>query len=235
MARAVRTGPPRADPVPPSASAPRFFRTPDELRRWFEENGTTATEVWIAYYKRGTGRGGVTYPEAVEEALCFGWIDGQVRSLDALSYCNRFTPRRPHSIWSQQNVRRVRELERLGRMRPPGRRAFRARSPERTGIYSFEQGPRAEPALDAAARARFRADAAASRFFEGQPPGYRRQMIEWIMLARRPETRSRRLDAVLRMSAAGRRVDPLHPYAAPDTSIAPTTTRSRERAGARVK
>ena len=98
----------------------RFFSSPEELRRWFEKHHATEKELWIGYYKRGTGRKGVSYLEAVEEALCFGWVDGQVRSLDDRSYANRYTPRRPESRWSQVNVRKVGELRRAGRMRPAG-------------------------------------------------------------------------------------------------------------------
>ncbi len=194
---------------------PRFFASREKLRAWFEGNGTTQRELWIAYPKRGTGRAGVTYDEAVLEALCYGWIDGQVRRIDEASYTNRFTPRGRLSTWSLVNVRRARRLIREGQMRPPGLRAFRARTADRTGIYRYERAARAPASLDAASAATFRANARAIEFFEAQPPGYRRASIEWIISARLPETRARRLSAVIARSAGGRRLDPLRPYALP--------------------
>ncbi|MCI4339771.1 MAG: YdeI/OmpD-associated family protein [Thermoplasmata archaeon] len=191
---------------------PKFFEGPEELRRWFEAYGTTESELWIGYYKKDTGRAGLTYAQAVDESLCFGWIDGQVRRIDAVSYTNRFTPRRPQSIWSLRNVRRVGELQRAGRMRPAGLRAFRARTPERTGVYEFERRAVTPARLDELSRRVFAADRPAFAFFEAQPPGYRRNFVRWIMAARRPETRERRLQAVIAASRAGRRVDPLRPY-----------------------
>jgi uncharacterized protein YdeI (YjbR/CyaY-like superfamily) len=196
---------------------PKFFQSVEELRNWFEAHGALAREVWIGYYKRGSGRTSVTYDEAVVEALCFGWIDGQVRRIDEHSYTNRFTPRGPRSTWSLLNVRRAEEMIRQGRMRPPGLRSFEARAPERTGVYAYEQGPPPAVPLDRAARAAFALRPGALEFFETQPPGYRRTLERWIMTAQRPETRSKRLSAVISASAAGRRVDPLHPYSGKGT------------------
>jgi uncharacterized protein YdeI (YjbR/CyaY-like superfamily) len=191
---------------------PRFFATCDELHGWFEEHGAEAKELWIAYYKRGSGRNSVTYPEAVLEALCFGWIDGQVRRIDEHSYTNRFTPRGAKSTWSLVNVANALRLIREGRMRPSGRAAFEARAPERTGVYRYETGPPRDLPLDATTRSEFRGHAKAFAFFSAQPPGYRREMERWIMDARRPPTRARRLAALVAASQAGRRVDPVHPY-----------------------
>ena len=194
---------------------PRFFATREELRNWFEANAARATELWIGYYKRGSGRSSVGYPEAVLEALCFGWIDGQVRRIDDASYTNRFTPRGPKSTWSLANVENVRQLIREGRMRPAGLRAFEARTPERTGVYQYERGPPEDIPLDAAARAEFRRHQKAFAYFAATPTGYQRLLARWIMTARRPATRARRLAAVIAASAAGRRVDPVHPYDGP--------------------
>ena len=194
---------------------PKFFETSQELEGWFESHGATAKELWIGYYKRGAARAGVTYPEAVESALCFGWIDGQVRRIDDLRYCNRFSPRRAESIWSLVNVRLARRLIREGRMRPAGLQAFRARRPERTGVYTFERARNASIQLDRGSVAYLAAHRSAFEHFSAQPPGYRRLIVRWIMDAKRPETRRRRLDAVLTASAAGRRLDPVHPFTPP--------------------
>ncbi len=191
---------------------PRFFQTSEELRSWFDTRGASESELWIGYYRKGTGRTGLAYDDAVDEALCHGWIDGQVRKVDELSYANRFTPRRPRSIWSLTNVQRVRRLIRDGRMRPSGLAAFRARTRERTGVHSFERPTGPEVVLDRSARERLASAPAALDFFEAQPPGYRRLMVRWVMGARRPATRARRLDAVISAALRGRRVDPLHPY-----------------------
>ncbi len=202
----------KSEPPPGPVMRPRFFRSPSELRAWFEAHGGSERELWIGYYKKGSGRRSVTYPEAVDEALCAGWIDGQVRRVDESSYSNRYTPRRPGSRWSRTNVRRARQLLREGRMLPAGIRAFRARGPDRTDPN--ERSARAVPALDPDGRHRLAAVPAARRFFEAQPPGYRRVMVRWVLAARRPETRARRLDAILTASRAGRRLDPLRPYEA---------------------
>jgi uncharacterized protein YdeI (YjbR/CyaY-like superfamily) len=207
---------------------PRFFATRDELRAWFEEHHAEAKELWIAYYKRGSGRTGVSYPEAVLEALCFGWIDGQVRRIDEHSYTNRFTPRGAKSTWSLVNVELAARLIREGRMRPAGRAAFEARAPERTGVYRYETGPPADVPLDPTTRREFRRHAAAFAFFSAQPPGYRREMERWIMVARRSPTRARRLAAVIVASGAGRRVDPVHPYAAPSKRSPPRKRSARD-------
>jgi uncharacterized protein YdeI (YjbR/CyaY-like superfamily) len=212
---------------------PKFFATREELRAWFEDHGEVEKELWIGYYKRGSGRTSVPYQEVVFEALCFGWIDGQVRRIDAQSYANRYTPRGPKSPWSLINVGHVERLIREGRMRPPGQRAFDARLPHRTGIYAYEQARRTPETLDATARAQFRAAGAAFGFFRQQPPGYRRTMEGWVMAARQPETRTRRLAALIEASRAQRRVDPLRPYSrtlpAPARRVPRTKRRSPRR------
>lgn len=189
-----------------AAPAPTFFATPAALRRWFARHGATAQELWIGYYKKASGRGGVVYKQALDEALCAGWIDGVLRSIDGERYMQRWTPRRPRSIWSAVNTRRVGELEAEGRMLPAGRAAFARRDPARAGIYSFENKP---AALPPELERRFRARAAAWRFFEAQPPGYRRTALFFVMSAKREETRLRRLDALVALSARGERLPQL--------------------------
>jgi uncharacterized protein YdeI (YjbR/CyaY-like superfamily) len=161
---------------------PTFFATPGDFRRWLMRHHALERELWVGFYKKDSGRPSLTWPESVDEALCFGWIDGVRKSLDADSYVIRFTPRRPGSIWSNVNTRRAQELIRTRRMKPAGLRAFKARDPEKAGRYAFEQ--RLHPRLDSAAEARFRANAAAWRFFEEQPAGYRRIVLWWIVSAK---------------------------------------------------
>jgi uncharacterized protein YdeI (YjbR/CyaY-like superfamily) len=180
-----------------------FFESPAELRAWLERHHAEAAELWLGFYKKGAGRPSVTYHEAVDEALCFGWIDGVRKGLDADSYTNRFTPRKPNSYWSRVNVRRAEVLISLGRMHPSGRAAFDARDPARTEQYSFE---RETSELDSAYAATFRANGPAWAFFEAQPPSYRRAAIWWVMSAKKEETRLRRLATLIDDSAHGRRL-----------------------------
>jgi len=182
----------------------RFFACPEEFRSWLEEHHATATELVVGFHKRHTGRASMTWTESVREALCFGWIDGIRRSLGDESYTIRFTPRKPRSIWSARNIQHVEELIREGRMTPAGLAAYEARTPERTGVYSFER--RHEARLDPEQEARFRADPAAWEFFQAQPPSYRQTAIHWVVSAKRTETRARRLAQLIEDSAAGRRL-----------------------------
>jgi uncharacterized protein YdeI (YjbR/CyaY-like superfamily) len=186
---------------------PRFFATPADFRAWLEKHHETEKELLVGFHKKGTGRASITWPESVDEALCFGWIDGVRRSLDAGAYTIRFTPRRPTSIWSAVNVARVEQLTKLGRMRPAGLRAFAARTPERTGVYAFERYEAAK--LTKAQEKLLRANREAAAFFEAQPPWYRRTAIHYVASAKREETRQRRLERLIADSAAGRRIGPL--------------------------
>jgi len=181
---------------------PTYFPTPADFREWLEANHAKAKELLVGFHKKGSGRPSLTWPESVDEALCFGWIDGVRRSLGETSYTIRFTPRRPTSIWSDVNVARVKDLERRGRLRPAGRRAFAARRSEKTGVYAFEQK---EPArLSKEQEAALRANRKAAAFFDAQPPWYRRTATHWIVRAKRRETRERRLARLIEDSAAGR-------------------------------
>ena len=185
-------------------SGPVFFADAAAFRRWLEENHATANELFVGFHKKGSGRGGLTYAEAVLEALCFGWIDGVIRSLGPESYQHRFSPRKPGSVWSKVNVAHVARLTAAGRMAEAGRRAFAARTEARTGIYSFEQAR--EPRLPPAFARRFRAAKAAWAFFSAQPAWYRRQVIHAIVTAKQPATRERRLERAITASAAGERL-----------------------------
>ncbi len=187
----------------PPAPAPTFFATPGEFRRWLEQHHATARELWVGYYKKSSGRGGMIYQEALDEALCFGWIDGLVRSLDAERYMQRFTPRQPASIWSNVNVRHIARLTAAGRMHAAGLAAYAARDPKKTGIYSFEQRPSRFPSAMLKA---FRANASAWKFWTAQPPGYQRQMTWWVLSAKQAATRERRLARLIAASAAQRRI-----------------------------
>jgi len=185
-------------------SQPTFFATPADFRRWLERRHATESELLVGYYKKGTGRPSITWQESVQEALCFGWIDGVRRKVDEESYCIRFTPRRPGSNWSAINLAKARELIESGRMRPAGLRAFEARDPEKTGVYSFEQRQAAR--FSPEAEARFRAHPEAWSFFQSQPPGYRKIATFYVVSAKREETRARRLERLIEDSAAGRRI-----------------------------
>ena len=182
---------------------PTFFATASAFRQWLQKNHKTAKEVWVGYYKKGSGKRSVTYQESLDEALCFGWIDGIRKSVDAESYTNRFTPRKAGSFWSAINTRRAAELIREGRMRPAGKKAFDARDASRTVAH---HAVRDNPRLDKAREAQFKANRTAWEFFQAQPPGYRRLSIWWIVSARREETRTRRFDQLLSLSASRRRL-----------------------------
>lgn len=184
----------------------QFFETPPDLREWFGENHATATELWLGYYKVGSGRPSVTWSEAVDEALCVGWIDGIVRRIDDDSYAQRFTPRRTGSTWSSVNVAKVGVLIALGHMRPAGMRAYEARTVARTGIYSYEGAPEA---LSDDELERFRAETAAWEDWESRPPSYRKAAIHWVTSAKQAATRERRLVALIDDSMAGRPIKPL--------------------------
>jgi uncharacterized protein YdeI (YjbR/CyaY-like superfamily) len=181
----------------------KFFKSADGFRKWLVKNHGAVTELWVGIFKKDSGRGGITYPEAVDEALCFGWIDGIRKGIDEASYVNRFTPRKSRSIWSTINTKRAGELRALGRMMPAGLKALAARDPERSGIYSFENRPRK---LEAAFERKFKADKKAWEFFQSQAPWYRRTAGWWVRSAKREETRLRRLERLVSDSHQGARL-----------------------------
>ena len=188
-------------------TAPIFFASAEEFRAWLAENHDSAGEVRVGVYKKATGLPSISWEEIVDEALCFGWIDGKVNRIDERSHMIRVTPRRPRSIWSNRNVGRVAALEAEGRMTDAGRRAFAQRTEERTGVYSSERVREAE--LEPSQEKRFRANTQAWEFFQAQPPGYRRTAIHLVTSAKRPETRERRLERLIEDSAAGLRLKEL--------------------------
>lgn len=183
-----------------------FFASAGELRDWFAAHHESADELWVGYHRKATGRPTVTWPQAVDEALCVGWIDGVRYRLDDERHAQRFTPRRKGSFWSAINTKRAAELIAEGRMRPAGLRAFEARSPEKTAIYSYE---REAAAFTKEQQARFEADEPAWAFFQAQPPSYRRTITYWVSSAKRDETRERRFAKLLEDSRAGRRTGAL--------------------------
>ena len=184
-----------------TTTAPTFFATPDDFRRWLEKHHATERELLVGFHKRGTGKPSITWPESVDEALCVGWIDGVRRSLGTESYTIRFTPRKPRSIWSAVNVRRAQELIAAGRMRPAGLAAFEARNEQRSRLYSYEQSSHG---FSEEFEKRFRRDRKAWKYFEQQAPWYRRTCMHWVMSAKKEETREKRLARLIADSAAGR-------------------------------
>ena len=183
---------------------PRFFKSQADFRAWLEKHGATQRELWIGYYKKTSGKGGLVYKQALDEALCFGWIDGVVKRIDEISYMQRWTPRTRTSVWSHVNTKRVGELMELGVMAEPGLKAFRERDVERSGVYLYEQRNRP---LDAAYERRFKAVPRAWSFFQAQPPGYKRLMILRVMSGKKEETRERRLADLITVSAAQKRME----------------------------
>ena len=186
---------------------PTYFATPAAFRAWLEAHHASSTELLVGFYKKASGKPSITWPESVDEALCFGWIDGVRRSVDDERYTIRFTPRKARSTCSGVNIKRVGELTKLGRMRPAGLAAFERREAARSQVYAYEQ--RSEAALDDDAERAFRANAKAWTFFEAQPPWYRRTAIYWVMTAKQEATRRRRLATLIEDSAHGRRIGPL--------------------------
>lgn len=194
-----------------SSPKPRFFATPADFRAWLEKHHTTKDELLVGFHKRGTKKASITWPESVDEALSFGWIDGVRRSLGAEAYSIRFTPRRAGSIWSLVNVRRVDALRKDGRMTPAGEKAFAARRADRTGVYSFEQSAdaRKNAELPGQMERALRAVPEAWADWEKRPPWYRRAASWLIVSAKREETRERRFAELLAASRAGRPIAPL--------------------------
>lgn len=183
---------------------PKFFPTPADWRKWLAENHDKETELVVGYYKKDTGKSSITWPESVDQALCFGWIDGIRKSIDAESYTIRFTPRKPGSNWSWVNIKRFGELAEEGLVHPTGQAAFDKRKDEKSKVYSYEQRDIIELAEDYLRQ--LKANKAAFEFFEAQAPSYQKSVRYWIMSAKRPETRQKRLETLIEDSANGRRI-----------------------------
>jgi uncharacterized protein YdeI (YjbR/CyaY-like superfamily) len=179
---------------------PRFFATPEAFRKWLEAHHDKESELLVGFYKVGSGKKSITWPESVDEALCFGWIDGVRKRIDDVSYTIRFTPRKAKSYWSAVNTKRYAALEKLGRITGAGRAAFEARDATATARYSFE---REAVELGEELEARFRANKKAWEYFQAQPPHYRRTSIWYVVSAKREETRARRLEKLIDHSAKG--------------------------------
>ena len=182
---------------------PEFFQTPADFGTWLEKNHATASELWVGFYKKDSGKPSITWPESVDQALCFGWIDGIRKGVDEISYQIRFTPRRRGSIWSAINIKRAKELVRQKQMRPTGLKAFAARIENKSGIYSYEQR---STELSQPYAKLLKKNKAASNFFEKQPPSYRKMIGWWIISAKKEETRMARLAKLLSESAKGKRL-----------------------------
>lgn len=174
------------------------------FRKWLEKNHEKATEIYIGFYKKNTGKERMDWSQAVDQAICFGWIDGVRKSIDGESYCNRFTPRKPTSNWSNINIRKVEELTKKGLMKPAGIAAFEKRKPEKTGIYSFENEAKS---LAPEYEKHFRANKKAWDFFSAQPPGNQKLNIHRIMSAKQEKTQWSRLEKLIAASEAGKRID----------------------------
>lgn len=185
-------------------SPPKFFSTPKLFRAWLAKNHDRAPSLWVGYYRKDSGRRSISWPESVDEALCFGWIDGIRKKVDEISYKIRFTPRRPKSVWSAVNIGRIAALTAEGRMHAAGHAAFKRREETNSRVYSFEN--RATAKLSAPDEREFKRDPAAWKFFQAQPPGYRRLAAWWIISARRTETRRARLERLITTSRARRRI-----------------------------
>lgn len=188
-----------------SRSEIKFFKSARALRRWFERHHESAKELWVGYYKKSTGLASVTWPESVDEALCFGWIDGIRKSVDEVSYTSRFTPRRASSVWSRINIDRATALQAQGLMQPAGCRAFEARKENRSGIYSYEQ--RGEQ-LPEPYRGKLEECPKAAKFFPAQSKSYRKAVAWWVVSAKKEETRLKRLGILIEHSRNGRLIPP---------------------------
>ena len=182
---------------------PKFFRTPTDFETGLEKNYARATELWVGFYKKDSGKPSITWPESVDQALCFGWIDGIRKRIDEISYQIRFTPRRRGSIWSAINIKRADELVRQKQMRPGGFIAFASRIENKSGIYSYEQ--RSTELTEPYAQL-LKKNKTASNFFEKQPPSYRKMISWWIVSAKKEATRMARLAKLIGESAKGKRL-----------------------------
>jgi uncharacterized protein YdeI (YjbR/CyaY-like superfamily) len=186
-----------------AASEPTYFESEADFRRWLEREHAKATELLVGFHKKGSGLPSIDWPQARDQALCFGWIDGVRKSLGESAYTIRFTPRRKGSIWSRVNIERFKALKAAGQMTEAGELAYED-GKERTDHYAYENDERS---LSSEEEKIFRANKAAWKDFEGRPPGYRKVMLFWITSAKRPETRAKRLATLMEASAAGRKVD----------------------------
>lgn len=190
---------------------PTFFAKPADFRKWLAKNHSKADELLVGYYKVGSGKASMTWPESVDEALSYGWIDGVRKSLDTESYTIRFTPRRQDSFWSNRNIASAKRLIKAGRMKPAGLKAYKQRLGVKSGAYSFEQEEIAP--FSAPLEKKFKASKKAWEFFTKQPPGYQKTMRHWIVTAKQEKTQLKRLDRLIEVSQNEKRIDLLAPFA----------------------
>src|SRR5512132_2837658 len=181
----------------------QFFKTPADFRKWLAAHHDSETERWVGFYKKASGKPSITWPQSVDEALCFGWIDGIRKSIDDVSYKIRFTPRQPRSTWSAVNIKGAQQLIDQGLVRPAGIKAFAAREENRSGIYSYEQR---SPELPNQYGKKLKRNLAAWKSFQAQPPAYRKAANWYVLSAKKEETRLKRLDVLIEYSAQGRRI-----------------------------
>jgi uncharacterized protein YdeI (YjbR/CyaY-like superfamily) len=187
---------------------PRFFRTPAAFGEWLAKNHDNAAELLVGFYKKDSGKPSITYPEALDEALIIGWIDGVRRNIDEESYSIRFSPRKPRSIWSAVNIKKVESLIAAGRMKPEGLAVFERRDAKRSGVYSYE---REHAEFSPAEKKQLAADKKAHTFLEQVAPSYRRVITFWVVSAKRPETRTKRMETLLEWSRKGERIPLMKP------------------------
>lgn len=182
---------------------PTFFPTTEDFRKWLEENHAGESELWVGFYKKATQIPSITWPQSVEEALCYGWIDGLRKSIDEKSYKIRFTPRRPNSHWSQVNLKMVDELIKNGKMQPAGLKIYQERNPAKEQLFSYERemAQLKEPYIE-----QIKAQPKAWAFFQSLPPGYKKQTVHWVMAAKREATRQKRLKILIESAAESKRI-----------------------------
>jgi len=185
---------------------PKFFKNQKELRKWFEKNHKNEKEIWVGFYKKNSGKANFTWSQSVDQALCFGWIDGIRKSIDEVSYMIRFTPRNPKSNWSAINIKKISELTKLGLMHPAGVEAFKKREDERSEVYSFEQNI---IKLSREYELKFKSNKKAWKFFQSLPPSTKKPSIWWVMSAKKEETQLKRLDTLIKSSAESVIIPPL--------------------------
>jgi len=186
---------------------PIFFESPEAFYDWLEEHHEAESEVYVGYWKKHTGKPSLTWSQAVDQALCFGWIDGRVNRIDDDRHMQRFTPRKPGSNWSNVNVEKMKALTEAGLVKPAGQAAYERRRDDKTGVYAFER--KEDAVLPPEMEERFRANTSAWEFFQSQAPWYRRTAIHLVTSAKKPETREKRLNQLIEDSAAGRRLKQL--------------------------
>ena len=193
--------------MPTDSMQPTFFSNSKDFRKWFEKNHEKSKELLVGFYKVTSGKKSITWPESVDEAICFGWIDGVRKSIDSESYCIRFTPRKPGSIWSAINIKKVEALTQKGLMYPTGIEAYSKRKEHKSKIYSYEKEPEI---LSNAFLKKFKANKKAWKYFQSMAPSYQRTAIHWVMTAKQEVTKMKRLKELINDSAMGRKIKSLN-------------------------